>query len=267
MMAQPDRTTGSRRWLDDDQVDTHDRTGQPPPVGQGAALDQPADGGSQLGPLPPIERLLGQAVIAARPPSDLDEHDGRRWAWLEGDDVDLRSAEADVPAGNGPAQPGEVIGDQRLGGVARALDGRPPARRAGPGPGGGFDAGRCPGRRRSDGVIHPTSLARPAHRSLTGAASTFATAGEVRGRAGPSSGHARYGRWRRTVVRGWHTRPWRSGVDADNRTCPARTAGPDRAHRFWFASVPAIPLLRADQSHRRRGPCTTSGSEEARHCG
>jgi len=280
MMTHPGRTAGSGRWLDDDQVDAHDRARQPPPVWQGATLDQPSDGRSQLASFPSVERLLGEAEVPARPPADLHQHDHRRWARVERHDVHLGPAEPDVPAGDGPAQPDQVIRDQRLGGVTRPLAGGPPARgaRVRPGVGArwmgigarsiGVGTRSTPSGRRSCLILHPPNLTRPAQPALTGARGDD-----------PRSGLG--ARTRRPIVR---ARPVRS-VEARRRRrvayfgpgaqAPTRTtehAPPERQARIALTasgsrlSSPSPCSGRTSPTvvvaHARR-----SGSEEARHCG
>src|SRR5689334_19996823 len=117
MVPQPWR--GSDPGLHDDEVESHR---------QAIVLGrlQPSPGcGAQPGALPPIDRLLRQPEVTSRSPANLDEDDRRRRARVDGDHVELRPADVDLPAEDGPPRRFEPSRDQPLGVVAGLLLGGP----------------------------------------------------------------------------------------------------------------------------------------------
>ena len=78
-------------------------------------------------PLPSVNGLLRQTKVAARPPTDLHDHERRRWARIDGQEVDLSPPDPNVPPEHTPAGALKARGDPRLGRVAGGL-GRGPYR-------------------------------------------------------------------------------------------------------------------------------------------
>jgi hypothetical protein len=107
--------------LDGDQVET-DREASLVVRWRGL---EPAEGGSvEPSPLGVVDRLLRQSEAAACSPANLDEHERARWSRIDGNQVDLGPAHADLASEDLPANRRQAIGDQGLGGVTQALRGR-----------------------------------------------------------------------------------------------------------------------------------------------
>lgn len=121
MMAQSGCAARNGRRLDDDEVDPQRSRRQWSSIGQGADLHEPAEGRAQVGTLAPIEGVLGQAEIAPDPPTDLDHDDSPGWSRVERHDVDLLATKSQVAGQDRPAECAEVVGHERLGGIAGAL--------------------------------------------------------------------------------------------------------------------------------------------------
>ena len=98
MMAEP------ASWLDHDQVEAEWEHGHWLAVGLPPGVPELESGAMQARPLATIDGLLGQAEVAPRPPSDLDDHERRRRSRIDGEQVDLRSADTELPPEHPPAQ-------------------------------------------------------------------------------------------------------------------------------------------------------------------
>ena len=72
-----------------------------------------------------VDRLFGESEITPRPPAHLHDHQGGRRARVDRHEIELVSADVDVPGKDRPAGVDQPLGDERLGGVARLLRRRP----------------------------------------------------------------------------------------------------------------------------------------------
>lgn len=113
--------------LRDDEVEPQRQPRHRRPIAERAPFHECERRGAEPSQLRPVDRLLGEAEVAPRAPADLDDHEGRARR-VHGDEVELGSADADVPAEDVPARALEVVRDDRLGRVTRSL-----GRRAHPG--------------------------------------------------------------------------------------------------------------------------------------
>ena len=71
--------------------------------------------------LPVVHGLLCQAVVTAGPPAHLDDDQRGRRTGIDRHDVDLVTADVDVPGQDSPAAGGQAVGDEGLGGIAGLL--------------------------------------------------------------------------------------------------------------------------------------------------
>jgi hypothetical protein len=104
--------------LNEHEIEPQREVWQRPAVRKPAAVEQPESGLPHPAPLPPVERFLRQPEFAPRAPADLDGHEGPARARVDGDDVQLVTADVEVPGEDRPAEGLEAGGDQSLGGIA-----------------------------------------------------------------------------------------------------------------------------------------------------
>jgi len=104
--------------LNEHEIEPQREVWQRPAVREPAAVEQAESGLAHPSPLPPVERLLGQSEFAPRAPADLDGHEGPARARVDGNDVQLVTADVEVPGEDRPAEGLEAGGDQRLGRIA-----------------------------------------------------------------------------------------------------------------------------------------------------
>ncbi len=79
------------------------RCGMGPPSGIEPRSSRPYAACADAGPLPMIDRLLGQAEVARSPPAHLDDHQRGRRPGIDRDEVQLVSPDMDVPTEDRPA--------------------------------------------------------------------------------------------------------------------------------------------------------------------
>ena len=90
-------------------------------VGERPAIEQAVGGGTDPRPLAMIDRLLGETVVAAAPPADLDDDQRRRRTRVDRHEIELVATDMDVPGQDGPTSFRQARCDQRLGAVTRQL--------------------------------------------------------------------------------------------------------------------------------------------------
>lgn len=97
-------------------------------VGQGSGLAHEVRGAAKPQDLLMAHRFLGQAEVAARPPSNLHDHE-RQWVpWIDADEVQLRSPDAHIAAEDRPSRSSELPSHEVFGGRPKTL-GWSPTRR------------------------------------------------------------------------------------------------------------------------------------------
>ena len=106
--------------FDHDEVEPERQSRQRAAVGQSTAIDQGECRRSQPGKLPPIDGLFREAVVAARAPADLDDHEGGLCK-INADEVELRPPDSHLAAEDAPTCPLEPVAYDRLRNVARQL--------------------------------------------------------------------------------------------------------------------------------------------------
>src|SRR5256714_10796088 len=109
------------RGLDEHEIEAEREVRQQSAVGKPAAVEQPERGVANPAPFPPVERLLSEAEVAPRSPTDLDRDQHRRRPRVDRDDVQLAPTHADVAGQHGPAGRRKVVCDGDFGRVAQHL--------------------------------------------------------------------------------------------------------------------------------------------------
>jgi hypothetical protein len=109
VVAHPRRQPVGIGRLDDDQVDAQRETRQRPTAGQASALEEPADRAAEPRTLTPIDRFLGQPVVTATAPADLDDHELRWRTRIDRDDIELTSAGPHIPGQDRPSSGLEAV--------------------------------------------------------------------------------------------------------------------------------------------------------------
>lgn len=104
--------------LDDGQVEPQREARQRGTVRERAPLEEAVRRGPDPRALPVIDGLLRQPEVPARPPADLDDHEGAGWTGVDGDQIELVPADMHVPGQDRPARRREPVGDQGLGAIA-----------------------------------------------------------------------------------------------------------------------------------------------------
>lgn len=91
-------------------------------------LAQAPDRRSEVGPLPPVQCLVGESEVAPAAPADLDDHELGRRPGIDRHEVQLASPGPDVPGEDRPARGDQPLGDPLLGVVSGLLGGRASSR-------------------------------------------------------------------------------------------------------------------------------------------
>ena len=102
----------------DDQVEADWQRREQGSVGQDARVAQDECRPMQPGALPTVDGLLGEAEVTATTPAHLDDDECGGRARIDGEHVDLGSANAQLSSEDAPAERGEVRGRAGLGGVS-----------------------------------------------------------------------------------------------------------------------------------------------------
>lgn len=115
------------RWVgfDDHEVEAKAEWWQLTAVRERAGRDHRPRGVADVATLAEVDGLLRETERPARPEPDLDDHESRRRAGVDGDEIDLVSADANVPAEDRPALELEAIRDEAFGIVPSELRGGP----------------------------------------------------------------------------------------------------------------------------------------------
>jgi hypothetical protein len=120
-MVPDQRFAATRIGFDDDKVEAERERRHHRAVGQRGAVDQPVACPMEKAPLAMVDRLLREPEIAPPAPTNLDDHEGPGRARVGRHEVDLVTADMDVPGKNGPASRDQPIGRERFGGISRLL--------------------------------------------------------------------------------------------------------------------------------------------------
>src|SRR3954451_19316893 len=104
-----------RGRLDGNDVESERSARHRRPIGEAIELAEAGQGAPEREPLAAVERLLGESVVPAGSPANLDRDELGRRAGVDGDEVDLVVPEADVPSQDRPAQRGKAVRNRDLG--------------------------------------------------------------------------------------------------------------------------------------------------------
>ena len=96
MMAHPHLTSGGVRRFDGHEIDPDRQGGQRAPVRKPSRGHQAFQRGPEPAALAPIHRFLGKTESPLPPPAHFDEDQGDGRPRIDGDEVDLRSADMHV---------------------------------------------------------------------------------------------------------------------------------------------------------------------------
>jgi hypothetical protein len=107
--------------LDHDEVEAKWQARHRLAIRERAPVEQAVGCGADSRPLAMIDRLLGQAEVAAVTPADLDDDERRRWTRVDRHEIELVTADMDVPGQDGPTSFRQARCDERLGAVTRQL--------------------------------------------------------------------------------------------------------------------------------------------------
>jgi hypothetical protein len=104
-----------------DQIEPKRQMRQRRTVRQGATLEESEGRRPDPRPLAVIDGLLGQAEVSASAPANLDGNERGRRPRIDGHDVQLVAADADVPGQDRPTGRGQSVGDELFGSIPRSL--------------------------------------------------------------------------------------------------------------------------------------------------
>jgi hypothetical protein len=104
--------------LHDDQIEPQRQVRQQRTVGQRATLEKAVRRRADARALPVVDGLFGQAEVTTGPPADLDGDQLARRSRVDRHEIQLVTADVDVPRQDRPASRYQPLGDQRLRGVA-----------------------------------------------------------------------------------------------------------------------------------------------------
>jgi hypothetical protein len=113
----PDAIAG----LDDHEIEAQGQPRHGRSIRQDAPIEQPVSSGPDANTFSTIDGLLGEAEVPTGPPADLDHYQRRGRTRIDRHEVELVTADMDVPGQDGPAGVRESRSDERLGGITGLL--------------------------------------------------------------------------------------------------------------------------------------------------
>jgi hypothetical protein len=108
--------------LDDDQVEPHGQGREASAARQHACLTQSKRCPAQPRSLAVVHGFLGESIVTPSAPAHLDDHQRCRRSRVNGQQVNLRAADADLPAEDAPSPGREVRGNPFLSSITGTLE-------------------------------------------------------------------------------------------------------------------------------------------------